>query len=86
MRKLMVSCEIATELMEKKLRKELSVSEKLKLLAHKTLCDACSQYEKQSIFMEQLFQSKKADEEEEQIDGRVENLQKKVLEKLDEKP
>ena len=49
---LFLSCLRATELIEKKLHFKLSVKEKLQLEMHKMMCDACSRYEKQSVFLE----------------------------------
>jgi hypothetical protein len=49
---LFLSCLRATELIEKKLHFKLSVKEKLQLRTHKMMCKACSNYEKQSIFIE----------------------------------
>ena len=52
MHRLFLSCLKATELIEKKLHFRLSGKEKLQLKMHKMMCDACSSYEKQSIFLE----------------------------------
>ena len=52
MHKLFLSCLKATELIEKKLHFKLSVKEKLQLKMHKMMCSACSNYEKQSVFIE----------------------------------
>ncbi len=49
---LFLSCLRATELIEKKLHFKLSVKEKLQLRTHKMMCNACSNYEKQSIIIE----------------------------------
>ncbi|MBW6490812.1 MAG: hypothetical protein K0B15_06400 [Lentimicrobium sp.] len=49
---LFLSCFKATELIEKKLHFKLSAHEKIQLKVHKMMCDACSRYEKQSIFLE----------------------------------
>lgn len=52
MNKLLLSCLRATELIEKKLHFKLSVREKLQLRIHKMMCNACSNYEKQSLFID----------------------------------
>ncbi len=52
MHKLFLSCLKATELIEKKLHVKLSVKERLQLKMHKMMCSACTNYEKQSIFIE----------------------------------
>jgi hypothetical protein len=49
---LFLSCLKATELIEKKLHFKLSFKEKLQLKVHKTMCDACRLYEKQSGLLE----------------------------------
>jgi hypothetical protein len=52
MHKLFLSCLKATEIIEKGLNFKLSWKEKLQLKAHKMMCDACSRYEKQSLFLD----------------------------------
>lgn len=49
---LFLSCLKATELIEKKLNYKLSFKEKLQLEIHKMMCDACSNFEKQSEFLD----------------------------------
>lgn len=49
---LFLSCFKATELIEKKLNFRLSRKEKMKLEAHKMMCSACRNYEKQSLIIE----------------------------------
>ena len=50
-----LSCLKATELIEKKLSFRLSGKEKLQLILHKAMCDACTRYEKQSRFIDQAI-------------------------------
>ena len=52
-----LSCLKATELIEKKIHFRLSFSERLQLKIHKSMCDACSKYEKQSLFLEKGISS-----------------------------
>ncbi|HMO40217.1 MAG TPA: hypothetical protein PKC76_18290 [Saprospiraceae bacterium] len=52
----MLSCKSATQLMEKAHTVGLTRKEKWQLWMHTKLCDACRQYERQSRFLEQLFQ------------------------------
>ncbi|MFC2111028.1 hypothetical protein ACFLQ5_01105 [Bacteroidota bacterium] len=56
MRKLMhilfLSCLKATELIEKNLHFKLTMREKMQLKMHKMMCDACTNFEKQSIIIE----------------------------------
>lgn len=49
---LFLSCLKATELIEKKIHFRLTFSEKIQLKMHKSMCDACTKYEKQSLFIE----------------------------------
>lgn len=62
---LLLSCIKATELIEKRFYFKLSFKEKLQLKLHKTMCDACTNYEKQSKIIEkgiEMYQKKKHDE------------------------
>ena len=49
---LFLSCLKATELIEKKIHFKISFKEKLQLKVHKMMCDACTNFEKQSKFLE----------------------------------
>ncbi|KUK58370.1 MAG: Uncharacterized protein XD81_1149 [Bacteroidetes bacterium 38_7] len=49
---LFLSCLRATELIEKQFHFKLSFSERLQLMVHKSMCKACTKYEKQSIVLE----------------------------------
>lgn len=51
----MLSCEKATELIEKKLIIQLSLIENVQLKMHKTICDACTAYEKQSKKIDEVL-------------------------------
>lgn len=51
----MLSCRNATELIEKKLLIKLSFKENIQLQLHKSMCSACTAYEKQSKKMDELF-------------------------------
>lgn len=52
---LMLSCRKATELMEKRSLIGLSWTETIQLRMHKSMCDACSTYEKQSKILDKLL-------------------------------
>ena len=52
MHKLFLSCLKATELVEKKMHFGLTAKERVQLKMHKMMCDACSNFEKQSEFLE----------------------------------
>lgn len=49
---LFLSCLKATELIEKNFHVKLSFIERMQLKAHKMMCDACKNYEIQSILIE----------------------------------
>lgn len=51
----MLSCKKATELIEKKSLLKLSFKENLQLQLHKSMCNACTAYEKQSKIIDELF-------------------------------
>jgi hypothetical protein len=52
---LMLSCKKATELIEKRSLVRLSFKEKVQLHLHKSMCDACTAYEKQSKKIDELL-------------------------------
>jgi hypothetical protein len=83
MKRFMLSCYAATELMEKKHRGKLSFGEKMQLFLHTAMCDACSRYEKQSQLLERLFKAKQeAPTAAANIDEEAKDLEKKILEQL----
>lgn len=43
-----LSCKKATELIEKELFSSLTMREKIQLMMHKSMCEACTRYGKQS--------------------------------------
>ena len=55
MKILFLSCLKATEFIEKKLNHKLSFKEKVQLSIHKSMCQACSNYEKQSKLIEKVM-------------------------------
>lgn len=54
---LFLSCFKATELIEKNFHVKLSIKEKLQLKMHKMMCNACTNYEKHSIIIENNLNS-----------------------------
>ena len=76
---LFLSCLKATELIEKKLHFKLSFSEKLQLKVHKMMCNACSNYEKQNLIIEESIANQE-NVSNNQID--VEQFKVSILEKL----
>ena len=53
-----VSCEIASLLIEKKLSNALTLGEKRQLFIHNLICKACRNYEKQSRLLENILRKK----------------------------
>ena len=51
----MLSCQKATELMEKQLLTKLSPLEKVKLVLHTKMCDACRAYQKQTTLIQKAL-------------------------------
>ncbi len=51
----MLSCKKATMLIEKKALFGLSWKENIQLRLHKSMCDACTTYEKQSKLLDKLL-------------------------------
>ena len=54
MKKIMLSCDKATELVEKKIHFKLSLKEKVQLAMHLAFCKPCSNYKKQSYIIEKI--------------------------------
>jgi len=52
---IMLPCKKATELIEKRSLVGLSSKEKIQLHLHKTMCDACTAYQKQSKKIDELL-------------------------------
>ncbi len=83
MQLLLLSCKKATGLIEKKFLTKLSFSEKVQLTMHKSLCNACTAYEKQGKIIDDLL-SKHIKSNGIESDGIVENqdLKNRILEKI----
>lgn len=77
---LFLSCLKATELIEKKIHFRLSVFEKLQLKMHKSMCDACTSYEKQSYFLEKGIE---AIHKPHNLEPDLDLLKKRITEKLE---
>ncbi|MBW6479649.1 MAG: hypothetical protein K0B37_09495 [Bacteroidales bacterium] len=76
---LFLSCLKATELIEKKLYFKLSVKEKMQLKMHKMMCDACTNYEKQSMLMDHaLLKIEKPEKISLDLSTFKKNIQKKM--------
>lgn len=72
---LFLSCLKASELIEKKMHFKLSFREKIQLSIHKSMCDACRLYEKQSSFIEKGIANYKPKTEN---DLEITNLKEKI--------
>jgi len=55
MKTLMLSCDKATLLVEKKIDVGLSLPERLQLRMHTAMCDGCTRYRKQSELLHELL-------------------------------
>ena len=55
MRMLMISCQKAGELIEKKIDKQISLVERFELFFHTSVCNACRTYEKQSKLIQKAI-------------------------------
>ncbi len=55
MRRLMISCQKAGILIEKKIAHKLNTTERMELFFHSSVCKACRNYEQQSVFIEKAL-------------------------------
>jgi hypothetical protein len=55
MKRIMYSCNKATELIEKKKLVQLSLFEKMKLNIHVKMCKSCNAYSKESVIFDSIF-------------------------------
>lgn len=80
---LVLSCKKATTLIEKKLLVKLSFREEVQLKLHKSMCNACTAYEKQSKKMDEIFH-KHINEDGKEIRGIIQNedLKERILNTL----
>jgi len=79
---LFLSCLKATELIEKKMQFKLSLVERLQLRVHKSMCDACTNYEKQSYFIEKAITNFK-DIDPKKITVDLDSLKETIIEKIE---
>lgn len=80
---LMLSCTKATELIEKKTLFNLSALENFQLKLHKSICDACTNYENQSKIIDDVFRDRIQSTKSEQIDIiKNDPLKEKILKKI----
>jgi hypothetical protein len=60
---LFLSCRKAGELIEKSHQQPLHFHQKLQMHFHLKICDACKEYQRQSLLLEKLFQKRMAEAE-----------------------
>ena len=84
---IILSCKKATELIEKKLYTKLSARERVQLKLHKGICDACTLYEKQVVFLEAVLKKDPVTGHYDQVlpDEDIRVLQKKILRTIEKK-
>lgn len=80
---LFLSCLKATELIEKKIYFGLFIKEKMRLTAHKSMCKACTNYEKQSQILDRAL--KNPEIESEKIIADLQKLKLETLKKISER-
>ncbi|HTC00998.1 MAG TPA: hypothetical protein VK705_09975 [Ferruginibacter sp.] len=82
---IVLSCRKATQLIEKKLHTELSARERVQLKLHKGICDACTLYEKQVVFIEKILKKDSTTPTTEQTipDKDVQDLQAKIIRSIE---
>ena len=81
---LVLSCKKATTLIEKKLLVKLSFKEEVQLTLHKSMCSACTAYEKQSKLIDEILHSH-INEDDNGITGVIKNedLKERITSNLD---
>ena len=79
---LFLSCLKATELIEKKMHFKLSFREKLQLRMHKSMCNACSNYEKQNFLIEKAIATQ-GNRESHKTAVDLDHFKKSILEKIE---
>lgn len=85
MNKLMLSCQAATALIEKRHREEISFVERMQLSMHVFLCSACKQYQRQSALIEKFFTAEPPPVIDQELEVAAAKLEEKILRQLDEK-
>ncbi|MCD4696773.1 MAG: hypothetical protein K8S16_11090 [Bacteroidales bacterium] len=79
---LFLSCLKATELIEKKMHFKLSIREKMQLRIHKSMCNACSNYEKQDFLIEMgIARQENIETNKTEID--IDIFKKSILDKIE---
>ncbi|MDD2794050.1 MAG: hypothetical protein PHD73_12780 [Sediminibacterium sp.] len=79
---IMLSCRKATELIEKQFVVKLTLKERVQLKMHKSICDACTAYEKQSRFLNDLLKEQSSSTPDQIIKQENEALKANLLKQL----
>ena len=80
---ILYSCRKATELIDKRSVMGLSWIESIRLFMHKSLCDACTTYDKQSRLIDRLLHHHLHDHREENAPQLQNNeLKERIIERL----
>jgi hypothetical protein len=82
MTKLMLSCVKATELIDKKAISGLSITQKIQLRVHTSLCDGCKAYQKQSVLLDELLKRHLELKNNNQDVDSIKELRNRILTKL----
>jgi anti-sigma factor ChrR (cupin superfamily) len=82
MNMMMLSCKKATELIEKKLSRQLSAGERVQLSVHTSMCKACSNYEKQQTVIDEQLKKQGTTTSETQDTS---DLQQRILQQMKRK-
>ncbi len=80
MNKLMMSCETAARLIEKKQHFPLGVSDKAKLALHVSMCEICKTYQKQSERLHAILKTHALNDAK---DLDTKELEKRILETIE---
>ena len=83
---ILLSCRTATRLIEKKLHTKLSSRESVQLKWHKSVCDACTLYEKQVVFLDKILKRSPSeiDPQQEFPIEETKKLQEKIIDLIEE--
>jgi len=84
MKKIMLSCFKATELVEKSNLVDLSSIEKIRLRMHISVCAACKKYQKQSLLINELLQDPSAMTKNELSDSELSTLNEAIEKIIEE--
>ena len=76
---LVPSCKKATALIDKKLVSGLSIRETVALKLHTSMCDFCTQYEKQSALLHDLLRKHARENEVDQVEQLVNDALKEKI-------